>query len=230
LAGRVHYDLRVIELSPGDVVERAGYTIAAIGVAHRVEAFGYVLYEDDRPGEFDPETAVRLGLTPGPEFGQVQRGATIRGIGPEHVLGPPRPGRKLVLSGDTGRSEALEVAAHRADLLVHEATFAEEELERALVTQHSTAAQAAAVARDAGVTMLALTHFSSRYPPAVLRDEARAVFTPTVLPRDFDTIEIPLPERGPPALVRWKDRPAAEREPDTEPQTTMEPERTVELR
>jgi ribonuclease Z len=122
------------------------------------------------------------------------------------------------------------VAAHRADLLVHEATFAEEELERALVTQHSTAAQAAAVARDAGVTMLALTHFSSRYPPAVLREEARAVFTPTVLPRDFDTIEIPLPERGPPALVRWKDRPAAEREPDTEPQTTMEPERTVELR
>jgi ribonuclease Z len=218
----VHYDLKIIELSPGDVLTRDGYTVAPIPVAHRVQAFGYVIYEDARPGEFDPDAAVRLGLTPGPEFGQVQRGATIRGIGPEHVLGPPRPGRKLVISGDTARSESLQVAAHGADLLIHEATFAEEEFERALATQHSTAAQAAAVARDAEVTMLALTHFSSRYPAAVLRDEARAVFAPTVLPRDFDTIEIPLAERGSPELVRWKDRAASEAEPDLEPQPTAE--------
>ena len=216
LAGRVHYDLRVVELTPGDVLEREGYKIAAIQVAHRVQAFGYVLYEDERPGEFDPEAAVRLGLAPGPEFGQVQRGATIRGVGPEQVLGPPRPGRKLVISGDTAPSETLRIAAHQADLLIHEATFAQEELERAADTQHSTAAQAAAIAREAEVAMLALTHFSSRYPPALLRDEARAVFPATVLPRDYDTIEIPLPERGGPELVRWRDRLAAAAAPADE--------------
>jgi ribonuclease Z len=207
LAGRVRYGLEVIELGTGDVLERDGYKIASVPVAHRIQALGYVVYEDARPGEFDPQAAVKLGLTPGPEFGLVQRGATVRGVGPDQVLGPPRPGRKLVISGDTAPSEALRVASHGADVLIHEATFAEEELERAVLTQHSTAAQAAAVARDAEVTMLALTHFSSRYPAAVLRDEARAVFDATVLPRDFDTIEIPFAERGSPELVRWGDQP-----------------------
>jgi len=221
LVGRVHYDLRLVELVPGETLARDGYTIAPVPVDHRIQAFGYALYEDERPGEFDPEAAVRLGLTPGPEFGLLQRGATIRGVDPEQVLGPPRPGRKIVISGDTAPSDTLRVAAHGADLLVHEATFAEEELERAFATQHSTAAQAAAVARDAEVTMLALTHFSSRYPPAVLRDEARTVFAATVLPRDFDTIEIPFAERGAPELVRWRDR-AAESEPASEPEPTAE--------
>ena len=101
-------------------------------------------------------------------------------------------------------------AAYRADLLVHEATFAEEELERAAETGHSTAGQAATIARDAEVTMLALTHFSTRYAVGLLRDEARAIFPETVLPRDFDTIEIPFPERGDPALIRWDERMAAE--------------------
>jgi ribonuclease Z len=229
LAGRVHYDLRVVELSAGDVLEREGYKIAAVPVAHRVQAFGYVLYEDERPGEFDPEKAVSLGLTPGPEFGQVQRGATLKGVSPEQVLGPPRRGRKLVISGDTAPSEALRVAAHQADVLIHEATFAEEELERAADTQHSTAAQAAALARDAEVRILALTHFSSRYPPALLRDEARAVFPATVLPRDFDAIEMPLPERGGPELVRWRDRlGATAAPPDDAP--AVEPEAAAELR
>jgi ribonuclease Z len=208
LAGRVRYGLEVTELGPGDVLERDGYRIAAVPVAHRVEAFGYVIYEDERPGEFDTAAAVRLGLTPGPEFGQVQRGATVRGVTPDQVLGPERAGRKIVISGDTAPSEALRVAAHQADLLIHEATFAEEELQRAAETRHSTAGQAATLALEAEVTMLALTHFSSRYPPAVLRDEARAVFRSTVLPRDFDTIDIPFPERGGPELVRWNRRTA----------------------
>lgn len=205
-AGRVRYELELVELSSDDILERDGYKIAPVPVAHRAQAFGYVLYEEPRPGQFDPQTAIRLGLTPGPEFGMVQRGATIRGVSPEQVLGPPRVGRKVVITGDTAPSETVRVAAREADLLIHEATFAEEELERAAETQHSTAAQAAAVARDAGVRMLALTHFSSRYPPAVLRDEATAVFDATVLPRDFDTIEIPFPERGGPQLIRWKDQ------------------------
>jgi ribonuclease Z len=212
MAGAVGFELDLVELEPGAELERDGYRIAAVPVSHRGPALGYVLYEHERPGEFDKETALRLGLTEGPEFGRVQRGETIRGVTPAQVLGPSRPGRKLVLSGDTRPCEALRIASHRADVLVHEATFAEEERERAAETGHSTAGQAAALARDAGVTMLALTHFSTRYPVGLLRDEARAIFPRTVLPRDFDTIEIPFPERGEPELIRWDERQAAEPE------------------
>jgi ribonuclease Z len=215
-AGRVRFPLEVIELGSGDAVERDGYRIAPVPVAHRGPAFGYVVYEEQRPGVFDPHAATALGLTPGPEFGRLQRGETVNGVTPEQVLGPPRPGRKLVLSGDTIPCETLVVASHGADLLVHEATFAEDERDRAAETGHSTAAQAARVAREAEVTMLALTHFSTRYPVSLLRDEARAVFPRTVLPRDFDTIEIPVPERGDPHLVRWDER-AAEAEASETP-------------
>jgi ribonuclease Z len=133
----------------------------------------------------------------------VQRGETIRGVSPEQVMGAPRPGRKLVLSGDTRPCDALRIASHRADVLVHEATFAEEERDRARENGHSTAAQAAEIARDAEVGMLALNHVSTRHPLRLLRDEARSVFANTVVPRDFDTIEIPLAERGEPELIRW---------------------------
>jgi ribonuclease Z len=177
-----------------------------VPVSHRGPALAYVLYEDERPGEFDKETALRLGLTEGPEFGRVQRGETIRGVTPDQVLGPTRPGRKLLLSGDTRPCEALRIAAHRADVLVHEATFAEEERERAHDSGHSTAHQAAQIAREAEVTLLALNHVSTRHPLGQLRDEARAVFPNTVVPRDFDTIEIPFPERGEPTLIRWHER------------------------
>jgi ribonuclease Z len=211
VAGRVRFELELVELAPGDVLKRDGYKIAPVPVAHRVSnAFGYVVYEDPRPGEFDPEAARALGIVEGPEFGRLQRGETIRGVRPEQVLGAPRAGRKLVISGDTSPSETLRIASHEADLLLHEATFAEEEHDRAAETGHSTAAQAATVARDARVTMLALTHFSTRYPVGVLRDEARAIFPRTVLPRDFDSIEIPFPERGEPELVRWEERRAAD--------------------
>jgi ribonuclease Z len=203
MAGRVGFELEVVELQAGDVLERDGYRIAPVEVSHRGVAFGYAMFEDERPGVFDPAEAIRLGLEPGPEFGRLQRGESVRGVTPEQVLGPARPGRKLVLSGDTRPCDSLQIAAHRADVLVHEATFAEEERERAGQTGHSTAAQAAALARDAEVGMLALNHVSTRHPLRVLRDEARAVFGPTVIPRDFDTIEIPFAERGEPSLVRW---------------------------
>jgi ribonuclease Z len=213
VAGRVRFELDLIELAPGDVLDRDGYKIAPVPVAHRVSnAFGYVLYEDPRPGEFDPEVATALGIVEGPEFGRLQRGETIRGVRPEEVLGSPRAGRKVVISGDTSPCETLRIASHEADLLMHEATFSEDEHERAAETGHSTAAQAATLARDAGVSMLALTHFSTRYPVGVLRDEARAIFPRTVLPRDFDAIEIPFPERGEPELIRWEERQAGEGE------------------
>src|SRR5437588_1372492 len=125
-AGRVRFELRLIEIGPGDVLERDGYRIAPIEVSHRINALGYVVFEDERPGAFDPLAGERLGLTPGPEFGRLQRGETIRGVAPDQVMGLPRPGRKLVISGDTAPCDTVRIASHRADLLIHEATFAGE--------------------------------------------------------------------------------------------------------
>ncbi|HEY1567368.1 MAG TPA: ribonuclease Z [Solirubrobacteraceae bacterium] len=208
MAGDVSFELQLVELEAGAELERDGYRIAAVPVSHRGPALAYVLYEEERPGEFDKDAALRLGLQEGPEFGRVQRGATIRGVTPDQVLGSSRPGRKVVLSGDTRPCESLRIASHQADVLVHEATFAEEERERAAVNGHSTAQQAATIAREAEVTMLALNHVSTRHPLGQLRDEARAVFPNTVVPRDFDTIEVPFAERGEPGLIRWHERAA----------------------
>jgi ribonuclease Z len=205
--GRLPFDLSVIELEPAQAVERDGYRVAAVPVSHGArEAFGYALIEDERPGEFDPEAAERLGVRPGPDFGRLQRGETVEGVAPARVMGPPRLGRKVVLSGDTAPCEALAVAAHQADVLVHEATFLHEEAERARETSHSTARQAAELARAAEVGLLALIHISSRYAGHEVRDEARAVFAASEALRDFDTIEVPFPERGPAVLERWAGR------------------------
>jgi ribonuclease Z len=203
--GRVHYELELQELAPGESVRRDGYEVGCFAVEHRGSAFGYALWEEERPGRLDAELAQRLGVRPGPDFGRLQEGETVEGVTPDQVLGPPRPGRKIVLSGDTAPCEALAVAAHQADLLVHEATFAQDEAQRAAQTAHSTAAQAATLARDAQVRMLALTHLSTRYGGREVREEARAIFPPAVVPHDFDTIELPFPERGEPKLVRWDD-------------------------
>ncbi|HEY2631858.1 MAG TPA: ribonuclease Z [Solirubrobacteraceae bacterium] len=206
--GRLPYELTVWELEPSEPVDFDGYTVTGVPVSHRgVSAFGYILVEESRPGHLDPELAEQLGVTPGPDFGRLTRGETVNGVSPEQVMGPTREGRKVVISGDTSPCEALTIASHSADVLVHEATFAEEELERARQTGHSTARQAAEVAREAHVTLLALTHISTRYPGGDLREEARAVFAATEAPRDFDTIEIPFPEKGDPELVRWSRRP-----------------------
>jgi ribonuclease Z len=178
-----------------------GFAIAAFPVKHRVEAYGYAFVEDDRPGRFDVETARALGVAEGPDFGRLQRGETVNGVTPEQVVGPDRPGRRIVYSGDTMPYQTVEVYAHDADVLVHEATFCEDERARARETGHSTARQAAQVALDANVKLLALTHLSTRYFPREVRDEARTTFENTVVPRDFDTIEIPFPERGEPELV-----------------------------
>jgi ribonuclease Z len=211
--GRLPYELSIEELESAQTVSRDGYLIAAIPVRHKADrAFGYALVEDSRPGHLDARLAQELGVTPGPDFGRLQRGETVAGVKPEQVMGPTREGRKVVISGDTAPCEALGLAAHQADLLVHEATFAEEEADRARLTLHSTASQAATLARDAEVRLLAITHVSSRYIGGELRDQARAIFPATEAPRDFDTIEIPFPERGPATLLRWSERQARERE------------------
>ncbi len=210
--GRLRYPFEVVELEAGDAVQRDGYEIAPFNVRHRGHAFGYAIVEDARPGRFDAELATQLGVAFGPDFGRLQRGEVVDGVHPEQVVGPERPGRKIVISGDTAPCEMLQVAAHRAELLVHEATFIEEERERALQTGHSTARQAAELAHEAEVRLLALTHLSTRYAGGEVRDEARATFERTEVPRDFDVIDVPFPEKGDPELYRYD----AERAPMAE--------------
>ncbi len=123
-----------------------------------------------------PTRRARSASREGPDFGRLQRGETVGGVRPEQVVGEDRPGRRIVYSGDTAPCQAVEVLAHGADVLVHEATFLSDERARARETGHSTAAQAAEIARDAGVRLLALCHLSTRYFPREIRDEARAVF------------------------------------------------------
>jgi len=204
-AGRIHFPLELVELEPDEAVRRDGYVIACFEVEHRSPAYGYALVEDPRPGRFDAQLAAQLGVTEGPDFGRLQRGETVGGVTPSQVMGEPRLGRKVVYSGDSAPCKMLSIAAHEADVLVHEATFGEEETQRAHETGHSTARQAAELARDARVGMLALTHLSTRYFGREIRDQAREVFPGTIVPRDFDTIEIPFPERGAPELIHWEE-------------------------
>ena len=207
IIGRTGYPLSLVELESYEEVRFGSYLISPFPVRHRVDAYGYAFVEDDRPGRFDADAARRLGVAEGPDFGRLQRGETVGDVTPEQVVGETRPGRKIVFSGDTAPCQAVEVLAHGADVLVHEATFLSDERARARETGHSTAAQAAELARDAGVRLLALTHLSTRYFPRDVVAEARAIFPDTVVPRDFDAIEVPFPERGVPALVK----------PDAEP-------------
>lgn len=205
--GRLTYPVETVELEPGARLERDGYRLETFTVDHGVAALGYALVEGERPGRFDVERATALGVPDGPERGILQRGEAVklpdgREITPAEVLGPARAGRKLVLSGDTAPSASVVDAAGAADLLVHEATFLADERERARETLHSTAGEAALVAREAGVRLLALTHLSTRYFGHQVVEEARELFPATVVPRDFDLVEIPFPERGTPELVR----------------------------
>ncbi len=212
LIGRLSYPVELEEVRPGEALERDGYRILGVPVHHGVSALGYAIVEDDRPGEFDSGGADALGIPFGPERGELQRGESVtladgRVITPDAVLGPPRAGRRILLTGDTAPVETVRVLAEGVDLLVHEATFSEAEHDRAADTLHSTARQAGEVARDAGVRLLALTHISPRYFGSDLAAEAREVFPATVVPRDFDVIEVPFPERGEPRLVPRGARP-----------------------
>ena len=206
--GRTGYPLELVELEPHAELRFGSFLITPFPVKHRVDAYGYAFVEDERPGRFDVDAARELGVPEGPAWGRLQRGETVDGVTPEQVMGETRHGRRIVISGDTAPCQAVEVFAHGADVLVHEATFMEDERDRARETGHSTAQQAAEIARDAGVKLLALTHLSTRYFPREVRDEARATFANTVVPRDFDEITVPFPERGEPALAK------AEREPE----------------
>jgi ribonuclease Z len=195
---RTKFPIEIIEVKPGDRLGRGEYEMAVFETEHRADTVGYALVEHDRLGRFDPERARELGVPEGPLWGQIHKGKAVtlpdgRVVSPADLVGPARPGRTVVLSGDTRPHAAVLSAAKGADLLVHEATFGEDEKGRALETGHSTAREAAMVARDAGVDRLVLTHVSARYSreaPELLA-EAQAVFPATVIARDGMVVDVP---------------------------------------
>jgi len=196
---RAVFPVEIVEVEPGEVIPRAGYELRVFAVEHGGGAVGYALVEGERLGRFNPDRARELGVPEGPLWGKLQRGQAVRlddgrEVTAETIVGAPRPGRKLVYSGDTRPCAATIEAAQGADLLVHEATFGEEEKDRAKDTAHATAREAAEVARMAGVRRLVLTHLSARYSrdPATLLDEARGVFAETVVAKDGLEVEVPL--------------------------------------
>lgn len=204
--GRLGYHVEVEELTAGDVVGHPEFEVEAFTTDHRTRSLGYAVLEDDRPGRLDPERAAELGVTDGPDLGALQRGEVIEGsageVRPDQVMGEDRPGRAVVITGDTAPCQNTLVAAADADLLVHDSSFLSVDRERAIETGHSTAAGAAGLATDANVKMLALVHISARYHVGAALDEAREVFPNSFAPRDFDLVDIPLPEKGQPELVR----------------------------
>jgi ribonuclease Z len=195
---RNKFPVEILEIKPGDRLVRGEYDIVIFETEHRADTLGFALVEHPRLGRFNPERARNLGIPEGPLWGRLHKGETVtledgRTFTPADLVGGPRSGRSLVYTGDTRPSLAVVQAAKEADLLIHEATFGGDELARAKETGHSTAAEAARVALEAGARRLVLTHISSRYnrDTSELLAEAKAVFPETVIARDGMTIEVP---------------------------------------
>ncbi len=195
---RLAFPVEIEILEPGQSVDFDGWAMHAAAADHRVPALAYALIEEERLGRFDVALARGLGVPEGPLFGRLHRGESVevdgRTIAPRDLVGPSRPGRKVVYSGDTRPSADVARVARGADLLIHEATFGSGERRRARETKHSTAAEAAEVARRARVRRLLLTHVSARYAdvPNRLEAEARAVFPASRVARDGLEVEIAL--------------------------------------
>lgn len=186
------------ELEGGKVIDKGDYSVKAIATDHGIPSLGYALEEKKRAGRFDREKAIELGVPVGPLFSKLQKGEAVtvqgRKVLPSQVMGEPRRGRKIVYSGDTRPCESIVKASTRADLLIHDGTLAEELKDWAVETKHSTAKEAALLAKKAKVKQLVLTHISSRYSEsteALLR-EAREVFANAKIAEELMEIEIPL--------------------------------------
>ncbi|WP_255195025.1 ribonuclease Z [Halorarius litoreus] len=196
------FGVRIHEVGDGDVVlDAEEYEVRAFRTDHRAKSVGYALVEEDRKGRFDREHAEELGVPVGPAFSKLHRGESVElddgtVVNPEQVVGDPRPGRRVVYTGDTRPTGATVEAAAEADLLIHDATFAEDRHDRAGMTGHSTAIQAAEIANRAGAKRLALTHVSSRYAGQehTLEREAKEVFDgEAFLPDDGEEVDVPYP-------------------------------------
>ena len=195
---RSKFPVEIVEIRPGDRLSRHAYDIVVFETEHRADTVGFALAEHDRPGRSNVTRARELGIPEGPLWGQLHKGNAVtlpdgRTIDPSQLVGPPRPGRTVVYSGDTRPIPQVTEAARGADLLVHEATFSEEERARAVETGHSTASDAARIARDAGVRRLVLTHISARYSREApeLVEEARAIFPEVTVARDGLALDVP---------------------------------------
>jgi len=195
------FPMESVELNHGSWVRFDGYTITAFHVNHGIPALGYVLEEDPRPGRFNREMAITLGVPPGPLFGRLQRGESvkissgdvIREVRPEQVMGTARPGRKIVYTGDTRAvHESIMDVAHDADLLIHDATYDESETARASEFYHATAGQAGEAAAALRVHSLVIVHVSSRYTDTQAHlSDARKKFSGTIIaPNDLEMIEV----------------------------------------
>ena len=194
---RAPFPVEIHELKAGDAIKRDGYAIEAFATEHGAGAMGYALREAERKGRFDPEAARTAGVPEGPLWGKLQRGEAVglpdgRMVGPDGIVGPTRPGRLVVITGDTRPCASVIDAAQGADLLVHEATFGEEEKDRAKETQHSTAKEAAQVALAAKVRQLVLNHVSARYSISAeeLVKEAKEVFPAVSVARDGMVVDV----------------------------------------
>lgn len=205
IIGMTSFPVEYHQVEPGDEIPLDGWSMTSIQTDHRVSSVGWVFHEPQRPGRFDAKVAANLGVVPGPDFGTLQRGQSVLGargwVHPADVLGPPRLGRKVVVTGDTRPCPDVARAALGADLLVHDATFADDAEQRARDTYHSTAKEAAELAKASGVKLLALTHISFRHAARDLLAEAKAVMGNVILPYDLDRVEIPFPERGIPCWI-----------------------------
>jgi ribonuclease Z len=197
---RLAFDARIHEVAPGDEVRRDGCRLVSYATEHKLASCGWALVEDDRPGRFHVERAVALGVPPGPLFGELQHGRAVilpsgGRVEPGQVVDAARRGRKVVLTGDTRPCAATVAMAAGADLLVHDSTFGDAEEARAVETLHSTAREAARVAREAGVGRLLLTHLSTRYDrdSATLLQQAREEFGAVEVASDGLVVELPLP-------------------------------------
>jgi len=198
---RPPYPVRVRQVEGGDVaLDGDGYEVRAFATDHRTSAVGYALVEDERKGRFDRERAEELGIQPGPKYSQLHEGEPVehdgRTVEPSEVVGPPRPGRRVVYTGDTRPTDSTVESASGADLLVHDGTFGEEFRDRAQKTAHSTAREAARVAREADVGHLALTHISTRYTgqTGTLERQASEIFENTFVADDGLQVDVPYPD------------------------------------
>jgi len=196
---RQPFAVEINDVLPDTPIQRKGYQILPFGVDHKERpAVGYALIEDTRLGRFNPDKARAIGIPEGPAWGMLHRGQPVtlpdgREITAADLVGPSRPGRRVVFTGDTRPCESTVAAAQGADLLVHESTFADEEAQRAIETGHSTAREAGEIASRAGVRQLALTHLSARYSlnASELLSEARQAFANCVVARDGMEVDIP---------------------------------------